>query len=459
MWRYLLLGTDEQINRSHLATALADYITAGEVNNAFLSKTKKDTAQDVINFLKGLKVSDKASIDENGNARFSGLHADSMWILELIVNRLQALEGDQTFTESDTIEKVEALDDGTYRLHLKRKWEGYITSQVLGNVLKGTINTLKAGGGTYHTSWTRVNSVNQTNNTIDVAIYPDSDVPGGKNYPPSELMKVVRVGNQIDETRQSYIFLSSTEGRIVKYSGVTKPILDDYSYGFVLGELPDFLKAQGLPLREGTDYLYAQGIVVEDIIRVDKESRPIPTYVDRGLFVLGNLYYCAAINPETDVFETSDTWHHGCKWRCMKNLSDKVPRWNTTDWMMIEGNPEFKVDFEEIESIVDPNNVNVPLTLVATLYNQNITDDVDPGNIQWTRYSEDHLGNPRDASDLAWASTFAARHPDPKRVVLTREDMDMSAYIPRKLRFTCTVTIVDRETLPDGKTGTVTFEY
>lgn len=46
-----------------------------------------------------------------------------MQVLELIVNRLSAFEGDQFFTESDTIEQVDDLGSGCYGLHLRSKYQ------------------------------------------------------------------------------------------------------------------------------------------------------------------------------------------------------------------------------------------------------------------------------------------------------------------------------------------------
>lgn len=56
---------------------------------------------------------------------------------------------------------------------------------------------------------------------------------------------------------------------------------------------------------------------------------------------------------------------------------------------MIEGNPDFAVDFQEPESILDPDKIDLTLTIVATLYNMNITDDILDADVMWTRYSED----------------------------------------------------------------------
>ena len=149
-------------------------------------------------------------------------------------------------------------------------------------MLKGIINTLATGSGVYYTCWLRVNSVNSALNYIEVTMYPDDETPAGKNYPPCELMKIARWGNQTDKTRQSCLYLSSNEGRIVKLSGVTKPIIDSSNYGATFGAVPDFLLETDLPILPDKDYVYARGLIVQDLIYTDHKCKPVVTYGDRG---------------------------------------------------------------------------------------------------------------------------------------------------------------------------------
>lgn len=161
----------------------------------FLNKRSDDHAAGKITFdlgaefgefIKGLYSGKGAAIDKDGNAETESLRVRSyMEVMDMIVNRQQAIEGDRILTESDSIERVEDLGDNTYRLNLRCKWDGYFTAQASNNVLRGIINTLSSGSGDYYTSWMRVNSVNTANNSIEVTLYPDDEVPAGKNYPPA----------------------------------------------------------------------------------------------------------------------------------------------------------------------------------------------------------------------------------------------------------------------------------
>jgi hypothetical protein len=407
-------------------------------------------------FIKSLYAGKGAGIDAKGNAEFESVRVRSYFeCLELIINRLSAIEGDQLLTEADTIDSVDDLGDNCYGLHLRSKWDGYFTAQAVGNVLKGIINTLASGSGKYYTCWLRVNSVNAANNYIEVTAYPDEDTPAGKNYAPCEAMKIARWGNQTDTKRQSCIYLSSTEGRIVRLTGVTKPIVEASNYGATFGTLPEFLREMDLPIVEGQDYVYARGLIVQDIIRIDYQGRPVSEVIDRGQWDATANYYCEAINPDTGRYEISDVWYMGCKWRCAKTGTKTAPAWNNTDWAMVEGNPQFTVEFADTDYIFDPDRFALTLTIIARLYNMDITDDILPADVQWTRYSEDAKGNERVASDNAWALKRANAG---KSIDLTIADCDLNGYMPRTLKFIATVTLRDGQGREAG-TESAIFEY
>lgn len=407
-------------------------------------------------FIKSLYAGKGAGIDAKGNAEFESVRVRSYFeCLELIINRLSAIEGDQLLTEADTIDSVDDLGDNCYGLHLRSKWDGYFTAQAVGNVLKGIINTLASGSGKYYTCWLRVNSVNTANNYIEVTAYPDEDTPAGKNYAPCEAMKIARWGNQTDTKRQSCIYLSSTEGRIVRLTGVTKPIVEASNYGATFGTLPEFLREMDLPIVEGQDYVYARGLIVQDIIRIDYQGRPVSEVIDRGQWDATANYYCEAINPDTGRYEISDVWYMGCKWRCAKTGTKTAPAWNNTDWAMVEGNPQFTVEFADTDYIFDPDRFSLTLTIIARLYNMDITDDILPADVEWTRYSEDANGVPRTASDNAWALKRAGAG---KSLSLTIEDCDLNGYMPRTLKFIATVTLRDGRGNEAG-TESAIFQY
>ena len=193
--------------------------------------------------------------------------------------------------------------------------------------------------------------------------------------------------------------------------------------------------------------------ILEQAINLHMEAARV-SIVDRGLYDPNAEYFFESINPVTGVVETSDVWFKSCRYRCLVTGTTQAPTWDATDWMFVEGNPDFSVEFEETDYLFDPDNFECELVIVAWLHNQNITDDILNADVVWTRYSEDAEGSPRLASDAAWAVKRAGAG---KRMKLTREDCDFNGYTPKKLRFTATVTLRDGSV--SEPTATANFEY
>ena len=452
-------------------------------SDRFLSKLNPDTAQGLITFLQGLvsngaitangeifaneglSVGDfvaslfdgrGAGIDKNGNAEVESLRVRSyMQVMELIINRIRSMDGDLVLTEGDNIESVEEVTDAeghvSYKLHLKQQWEGYYTAQAVGNVLKGVINTLAQGSGTYYTSWMLVKDVNTATNTITVDLYPDDETPAGQNFPPCEMMNIVRWGNNIDPKRQSCIYLSSTEGVIKKLIYVTKPILDEGNDGFIIGKLPEWLtKDPSVPVDEGDDAVYVKTLLYQNIHQIDYQGKRQPVYVDRGNWVENPAepYHFEAVNSVTGVYETSDVWYYGCKWRCIKDCPTDAPKWNSMQWMQIEGNPDFDIEIAvENGGLLDFDYFSAhgtTLEVTGKIYNLDVTKDILDADVTWTRKSKDAQGNDRTESDKAWN----ALNKTGKNLSLTIDDINYdSAGIPSFLCFTA------RALLRDGVTA------
>ena len=442
----------------------------------FLSKTSDDTAAGIITFLKGLVsegiISAKqgveigefvtglytgtgAAIDEKGNAEVESLRVRSyLEVMELIINRLSAIEGDQILTEADTIETVDDLGDGLYRLKLKEKWEGYFTAQVVGNVVKGIINTLASGSGVYYTSWMLVKDVDTATNQIVVQTYPDEDTPAGRNFPPCELMKIARWGNVADEKRQSCLYFSSSDNRILRLSRVTKPIIDIGNYGFILGELPEWFydPEQKLPINKNGDAIYVKTLVYQNAVKMNYQGKPEATIVDRGNWMENpeEPYHFEAINAQTGVYETSDVWYRGCKWRCIKDCPTGAPRYDSMEWFMIEGNPDFSISIEvENGGMLDYDWFaahGTDLVVTGQIHNQDVTADILDKDVSWTRRSKDAEGNWRVSDDEAWNALLRKG----KTLHLTVDDISYnSSGLPQMLEFTATALLRDGVTAQD----------
>ena len=297
-------------------------------------------------------------IDEHGNGELESLTIRSyLQTAELLINRITAIEGDWLMTESGTVERVRYDGDRRYRLWLRRRWDGDFTAFAPQDVLKGVVNTLAAralgrteggdavGGdgavGKYATSWMLVRDVDLTDNSIGVELYVDDVkvIPGGKNFAPVVGMNLARWGNVQNKTRQSCIYLSSREGRIVHLNHVDSPMLSDSDVMSSFGSVPEFLQGLlGDVLSKQEDYVFARGLIVQDIIRLGADSQPLAEVVDRGLWRSDASYYHKSRNMESGVWEISEVWHGGSKWRCMVGCVGVVPGAGA-EWALLQAAP------------------------------------------------------------------------------------------------------------------------
>lgn len=370
------------------------------------------------NFIDSLVTGKGAGIYPDGRGQFERLEVrSSMVVKELIYNRWFAQEGNVTYSEAGTIERIELLEDGTYDLYLRRRWDNDITAFKAQDVDYGSVNNLNSTGE-YYDSWFRVLNVMQAENKINVVLYPDEEVPGGKNYPPASGMVITRRGNAVDEERQGFWYISSYEGCICMLDGVTKPILEESNYSIIVGKLKRLELFDNLPINYRHSYVYCRGIAIQDLMRINYQGVVVVQLNDRGFW---SLEVAQSDNPYTAGKETVDTvWHYGCRWKCLVTGTTDEPRYASTGWAMIEGNPAFSIDIESENgwafdaTQLQEGVVFTTLSVTGELYNRDVTDSILDTDVSWTR----DTGNVSE--DNAWAIKRADAG---KTLTLTPDDL------------------------------------
>lgn len=369
-------------------------------------------------FIDSMIAGKGAGIFPDGRGQFEKLEVRSAMIVkELIYNRWFAQEGNVTYSEAGTIERIELLEDGTYDLYLRRLWDNDITAFKEQDVSYGSVNNLNSTGE-YYDSWFRVLSVMQAENKLNVILYPDEEVPGGKNYPPAVSMVITRRGNAVDEERQGFWYISSYEGCICMLDGVTKPVLEESNYSIIIGKLKRLELFDNLPINYRQSYVYCRGIAIQDLMRIDYQGVVVVQLNDRGFW---SLEVAQSENPYKVGKDTVDTvWHYGCRWKCLVNGTTDEPRYASTGWAMIEGNPEFRIDIDSENgwqfdgSQLQEGVVFTTLTVTGQLYNRDVTDSILDTDVSWTR----DTGNVSE--DNAWAIKRADAG---KSLTLTVDDL------------------------------------
>lgn len=472
-------------------------------------------------------------IDRAGNMEVESLHVRSVLEAEeLLINRLQAQEGDTIFTDNDQIEDMqevydEVLQEMTYILTFKEKWDGYFTAQRYGNILKGIINTLAAnyvsnqqgrgdvitpssdpnsdwqkqendaGGNKYFTSWMWVIADRNTDhslglNQVRVVLFPDNEIAQAKNYPPCINMVVGRWGCKNYATddpaelasikeRQSFFYISSSEGRIMKLHSVSQPILDEGNYGMVFGNIPDFIRnwnswerlVREHPHLQDRDYLFAQGVIYSDLVHVDIKGAPVPVTVDCGDWIDGStatgsvtddfgdtvqlpaprrgIYYNTQWHDKANQFESHVVRHRNGRWLCLTSqpsmddgaLVYHEPKFGSIHWRLIDGNENYTIEFVSSNGhSFRRGYVDTIITPHLFIGNVDITDDISVSHWSWTRTSE-HPTQESAGRDANWDATHSGIVTQSKSLHLTNSDMDLVWASNNKQIFTCSVSIDD----------------
>lgn len=423
------------VNNKKIKAGYADI--AGDIEgDKYIHKDRVDRTDYLLQFgefIDSLIAGKGGGIYPDGRAQFNTLEVRSSAIfLEVIFNRLSAMESDYSFSESGTIESVELLEDGTYRLPLRKRWENDFTALAENDVVYGMVNNLASGSGDYYTSWLRVLNVNTVSNTITAVLYPDDEVPGGKNYPPEPLMILSHRGNPVNEDRQAYWYLSSREKCICMLDGVTKPILEENNYAIIIGKLKQLSLFDNLPINYRHSYIYCRGIAIQDLLRIDYQGTPVRSENNRGPWSSED----AVNNP----YQSTDTvydavYHVGCKWMCLVTGTTQEPKWNATDWAQIEGNSELSLAFSSNNGYnFFAGKVNAEFTPIVYWGYNDISADVLPGDWSWTR----------DSGQVTEDNAWSVAHANNGRVLhLTNEDMPSNWGATRKVKFTCTAYVRD----------------
>ena len=285
----------------------------------FLRKDQADGTNFLLKFGKfidSMIAGKGAGIYPDGRGQFERLEVRGSAVFkEIIYNRLNAQEGDTSYSENGVIESVALESDGTYTLKLRKRWENDFTAFQEGDIVYGIVNNLFSTGE-YYASWMRVLSKNVPANSISVLSYPDSEVPGGKNYPPTELTIITRRGNAFNEDRQSYWYLSATTDKcLVWLEGVTKPVLEQNNYYMILGRLPNLDLFDNLPVNYKHSYIFARAGIFGELYRVDWQGLPVQELVDRGFW---SAEVASSDNPYTNTQERADTVMRRPDGRCWK---------------------------------------------------------------------------------------------------------------------------------------------
>ena len=174
-----------------------DLLTARDI--IFKNELKGEDARRGFTDGKGIYMNAKEGLIETDGLNVRGF----MRVMELIINRLQLMESDYSFTEGDTVDHIDYEDGGqTLVLTMHKDHDNDYTPFYPGDIVYGIVNDLLPQGyavpdghtptrnGSYYHTWMRVKSVDVSKNQLRVTLYDGQTnagvaiVPGGYNFSP-----------------------------------------------------------------------------------------------------------------------------------------------------------------------------------------------------------------------------------------------------------------------------------
>ena len=368
--------TSEHSNAADTATRAqsaqtADHAATAATADRATHATEAETLR-TPNYSDGLTTGAGARIDATGNAEFQSMAVRGFFrAAEYQINRIALSEGDVFHTENGLVKSAEQQADGRWKVVLQERFQGDVTGFRAGDVLRGAYNSVGTAGGAaeIRTSWLRVEAVDAQAGTLTASLYADNQTPEGRNAPPVPLMRLARWGNTTDPERQSHIMESATDGRIVRRVKVSAPIVDAaQSDGFVVGKLPAWLREHfGAAVAGASDYVFARGIITQNILRYTPAGRPLAERVDRGLWSASARYFYEQQNPETGAFEISRVWHDGALYELARGGNgNTAPAANSTHWTLIQAKPKDGKDAPALGvNLLDGTNFNTDTPIYA----------------------------------------------------------------------------------------------
>ncbi|MCC8187957.1 MAG: hypothetical protein LIP08_10790 [Bacteroides sp.] len=440
-------GSGVYLIGKHDATQPTDYnaYSALRASVEYLHKNKIDSAQKLLHLLEGAKFGDfipgplggGAYIDEHGNAEMTSLTLRAfLEAPEFRYNRIQVVGGELYATNGSVISGVQE-DDGSYLITLKIE-EGDHIPFVADDILLGSY--LRPEG--FFSSYMRVIQVNDTAHTIRCILGNDAEVPGGVNRPPVPFMNLVQYGNFTDASRQSSIRISSKDKCITMLDGVDTYLTGSGHIAFGLGAARNFPLPANLPIHPDQSYLYARGIAVQDLHRINYEGKAIQEIEERGVWSWETAhsdtpYRCTATLAH-------DVWHRSCRYRCIVDKTRQEPRWNATDWLLIAGNPNFTIDIESSNGLdFDYGEIDTTLSVRGWIHYTDVTDQLLDTDISWTRDS----GDTRE--DDAWAMARASYG---RSLPITTDDVGGLRFVENGgCRFICTAWLRDGNEVTEAR--------
>lgn len=335
---------------------------------------------------------------------------------ELVYNRVRVVGNEMWVTEGGEIDEIvqdSDSSDNLYWVKLKDIEAIKVCPFSADDILRGIVHVRTEEGEFkgFYTVLCRVVTIAE-DQTFSI-------IPQSSEMLPVKGLVLARQGNFTNKDRQRSIYMSSEAGYIRFLEGVDGYDILPRMICMQLGTTEGAI-VEGLEDLSGYNAILNNVVARGAFVQVSGDkvtARPVPCF--KGDWKAGTYYYYDEVT------------RNGCRYLCIAKTTEQQPSYDSTDWLMTEGNNKFSVSIESSNGYeFFAGQLDTALTARVYAGNEEITGSIASSYAKWTRDS----GNPD--SDTGWNTLHAG-----VGTTISLTNADIPSTRPDSIVFECEVTI------------------
>mgnify|MGYP000002237995 CR=1 FL=1 len=399
-----------------------DYLNQGVRNTDIVSFKRIISELQTPGYVKG---ANGAFVDKDGRIFARSLELfESLIVPELRKNKINVIGEEYWLNQGGLIEEVlddGKLEDNRYRIRIRLE-KNETNPFYEGDICKGIPHTVSGFQSVYFIVVSSRDEPNFAEGIMDVVLT-------GNLIPPVKDMTFVQCGNVLyvtDESgntvarypeRQRSILLSARKGYIQFYDKVDSWKISPENIAIHVGECKG-VGLPGVPVNAYGHIVWADNIYTKIGVNViDADGKKIPDIEFKGKW-----------KPGEEYIRNNRVGYRGCMYLCIVDSTFSKPGYDSHDWFLEQGNPDFVMEIQSSNGYVFiGGDVDTNLVAEVQIYNQDITFDIPAAQWTWTR------GSSFPDSDKIWNAAHVGTG---NSVHITLKDLPGIGQ--RVITFTCT---------------------
>ena len=362
--------------------AFEDYLNQGVRDTDIVTFKRVISELQTPGYIKG---ENGAFVDKEGRIFARSLELfESLIVPELRKNKINVIGDEYWLNQGGIIEDI--LDDGDtadnkYRIRVRLE-ENETNPFCEGDICKGIPHTKDGFQSVYFIVVSSSDEPNFGKGIMDVVLT-------GNLVRPVKDMTFVQCGNVLYDTdkngktiarypeRQRSILLSARKGYMQFYDHVDSWKIVPANISIHIGECRG-VGLPGIPVDAYGHVVWADNLYTKiGVNLIDAEGKKIPSIEFKGEWQEGKEY-----------IRNNRVGYRGCMYLCIVDNTFSKPGYDSHDWFLEQGNPDFVMEIISSNGdVFIGNDVDTDLIAEVQIYNQDITSTIPSAQWTWTRSS------------------------------------------------------------------------